>query len=374
MRQRLVELLRCPSCGLRLHAGAFETASDGSVQQGVLNCSCGAVFPVIDSIPRMLLNAAEMFPNFYAAYGLAIAARTRHGPRRNRAAHLMARTQHSFGYQWTTFSEMSCDFQENFWTYLHPATPEFFRGRLGLDAGCGFGRHIYHAARCGAEMVGVDFSRAIESTRRNTQQLADVHLVQADIYRLPFAPGTFDFAYSVGVLHHLPDPGRGVAALAQVLKPEGMLFIWLYSSTRRFLNALLESVRMISTRLPHPIIRALSWVGALIDWTVIGTYRIARRVPVFGPLCECLAPARVKLYNRYPFQVAYADWFDRLAAPIRFYYDEEGTRRLVAAVGLTNIRVEPTGLYGWRACGVKQGHANTAAKGDGQAQTQCYAT
>lgn len=358
MQPRLLDLLRCPACGSRLQARQFEAAPDGAVRHGVLACACHLTFPVIDGVPRMLVNAAELFQDFFSVHGLA-GGRPDAAAARGRAARLLSRTQDSFGYQWTRFSEMSCDFRENFWNYVSPATPEFFRGRLGLDAGCGFGRHIVHAAQCGAEMVGVDFSQAIESTQRNTRHLPNVHLVQADIYRLPFAPGTFDFAYSVGVLHHLPDPGQGVAALAQVLKPEGTLFVWLYSSRRRLVNALLESVRFVSTRLPHPLVRALSWAGAVADWIVIGAYRLVRCFPGAGPLCERFAPARVKLYSRYPFQVAYADWFDRLAAPIRFYYDCDSAGALVAAAGLADIRVEPTGLYGWRACGVKPAGAST---------------
>src|SRR3990172_2722911 len=104
-------------------------------------------------------------------------------------------------------------FGEGFLTYIHPLGPEFFPGKLVLDAGCGFGRHLYYAAEFGAEVVGVDFSAAVEAARANTAGCKGIHLVQADIYRLPFREASFDFAYSLGVLHHLPDPERGFQAL-----------------------------------------------------------------------------------------------------------------------------------------------------------------
>jgi hypothetical protein len=49
--------------------------------------------------------------------------------------------------------------------------------------------------------------------------------------------------------------------------------------------------------------------------------------------------------------VCYADWFDRLSAPIRFYYDGEDLAGWAARAGLVNVRISQTGLYGWRLYG-----------------------
>jgi SAM-dependent methyltransferase len=248
---------------------------------------------------------------------------------------------------------MACDFRENFWNYLPPATPELLRGRLGLDAGCGFGRHLYQAASCGAEVVGMDFSRAIDASYENTKQFVNVHLVQGDIYAPPFAPGTFDFVYSVGVLHHLDDPERGVRSLVPLIKPDGSLFVWLYSKRRRLTNFVLECARRVTTRLPHPVVKGLSLVGALVDWLLLVPYRLLKRVPPLAAAVERLTPPRLRLYSRYPFQVLHADWFDRLAAPVRFYYDADEVTEILRTAGLANVQVAPTGLYGWRGLGIR---------------------
>ena len=354
MRPFLRELLRCPACRGRLTAEVFVTdPHDQRVVEGLLRCGCGACFPVIGTIPRMLVNAQELFPDFARRHGVRLGTGSG-GDRAGRHGASLSRTRKSFGYQWTAFSEMSCDFADNFWNYLAPATPDFFRGKVGADIGCGFGRHLYHAARYCDEIVGVDFSRAIEATDRNTKHLANVHLVQADLYALPFPDACFDFVYSVGVLHHLPDPGRGMASLVPLLRPGGTLFVWLYSTSRRVLNFLLECVRAVTTRCPHPLVQGLSWAAALVDYGgFVWPYRCLHAMPFLGRLIERLAPARIKLYSAYPFQVLYADWFDRLAAPIRYYYDEEGVRGLLIRAGVSDIQVTPTGLYGWRGCGMR---------------------
>jgi len=314
-------------------------------------------YPVVDSIPRMLPDAFDLFPDFTAQHRArlgAVAAGARR-PTGEPFERMQERTRESFGYQWTTFSEMVCDFQDNFWNYLSPATPDMFRDRLGLDAGCGFGRHIYHAAACGAEMVGMDFSRAIDSTHRNTRHLRNVYLVQGDIYAPPFAEGVFDFMYSIGVLHHLPDPQLGLASLTPLLRPGGRAFIWVYSKSRRVTNALLELVRVVTTRLPHPVVNALSFVGAAVDqYGFVLPYQILRHLPRAGRLIERLMLPRIKMYSAYPFAVLHADWFDRLAAPVRFYYSEAEVERFAQDAGISDVKVTATGLYGWRACGVRR--------------------
>ena len=305
----------------------------------------------------MLPNAFAMFPEFTDRYRERLGGVPGAASRlaRGKFERQLDRTRESFGYQWTTFSEMVCDFQDNFWNYLYPATPDLFRGQLGLDAGCGSGRHIYHAAACGTEMVGMDFSRAIDSTQRNTRHLRHVHLVQGDIYAPPFAEGAFDFVYSIGVLHHLPDPARGLRALTPLLRPGGSIFIWVYSRNRRVVNLLLEIVRTATTRLPYALVNALSFVGAAVDqYCFVLPYRALRRIPKAGPLIDALMFPRVKMYSAYPFAVLHADWFDRLAAPIRFYYSEEEVERFVQEAGISDVKVTPTGLYGWRANGVRR--------------------
>ena len=358
MRPFLFKILRCPACQGALNVEAFvEDRAREEVIDGVLTCGCGSSYPIVNTIPRMLPDAYELFPGFVATYRARLVPRAPAGGScraRTDLAPAIARTRRSFGYQWTVFSEMSCDFTENFWNYLSPATPELLRGKVGLDVGCGFGRHLYHAAHHCAAVVGLDLSQAIDSAHRNTRHFDNVHLVQGSIYALPFAKSSFDVLYTIGVLHHLPDPARGIRNLLPLLCQSGVCFVWLYSKQRRVVNCLLECVRLVTTRLPHPLVWLLALLGAVIDqYVFIWPYRGLRRLPGLGLVIERLTPARIKLYTTYPFQVIHADWFDRLAAPIRSYFDEDEVRELMIQAGYVEVQVSPTGLYGWRACGIR---------------------
>jgi SAM-dependent methyltransferase len=327
------------------------------VVEGVLICSCQSSYPIVRAIPRMLAGAYRIFPEFVQRYRSHLKVADDEAPRIDANFSMtQLRTQNSFGYQWTTFSEIATNYRENFFNYLYPATPETFRDKVGLDVGCGFGRHLQQAAACGAEMVGIDFSAAIESSYVNTKHLPNVRLVQADIYDLPFEPGTFDFAYSIGVLHHLPDPCRGLQSITPFVKYGGSVFVWLYSKERKVTNFLLELVRSATSRMPHSLVNGLSFLAASVDQCVfVGPYRALRQTPAIGALADRLTPPRIKLYSHYPFQVLYADWFDRLAAPIRFYYSGEEVAEMLRSAGVSDVAVSPTGFYGWRGTGIRCG-------------------
>lgn len=351
MKPKLFEWLVCPRCSGPFTQTVF-LANGDEVVDGLLTCLCGGVYPIVDTIPRILDDAFALFPKFSTRYG-------RHVPPAHRTVHAtdptvdaIRQTRESFGYQWTIFSEMVIDFRENFLCYIHPLDQSFFPGKVGIDVGCGFGRHIYNAALFGAEMVGVDISAAIDASRRNTRHLPNVHLVQADLYHLPFREGAFDFAYSIGVLHHLPDPEAGFRCLVPMVRSGGALFVWVYSKSRPVVNLLLESARLMTTRLPRGAQRFVSWIAAAADWAgFIVPFRVGSSLPVVGPVVGRIAFPRLKAYSPYPFQVVWADWFDRLAAPIRFYYDWNDLNRWLGRVKLERTMISATGLFGWRIYG-----------------------
>jgi SAM-dependent methyltransferase len=355
MRSRLLNLLRCPLCQGTFRATAFERAvvhGEEAVSDGLLSCSCGTTYPIIRGIPRLLENAPKLFQEFYGRYrdelrDNPMVACNKDNPSEERA---IEKTRESFGYQWTHFSEMALDFRQNFLNYIAPVNESFFPGKLGIDVGCGFGRHIYNAATFGAEMVGLDISDAIESTRKNTKHFPNVHLVQADVYHPPFSAGTFDFAYSIGVLHHLPDPEDAFRHVISLVRPGGAAFIWVYSNRRRVVNFVLESVRAVTTRMPPQLQHGISFAAAAVDW-VCFIKPCSLLMHLFAGRSENFPLQRLSLYSKYPFQVVWADWFDRLAAPIRFYYDGQDLNGWLRRASLSRTAVSPTGLFGWRAYG-----------------------
>jgi ubiquinone/menaquinone biosynthesis C-methylase UbiE len=97
----------------------------------------------------------------------------------------------------------------------------------------------------------------VEAARLNLQDRPNVHLVQADLFRLPFREESFDVIYSIGVLHHTPNTEAAFREISRFLKKGGTIAIWLYErwthSRRRSLTALAK-VRNMTTRLPAHVL------------------------------------------------------------------------------------------------------------------------
>lgn len=106
-------------------------------------------------------------------------------------------------------------------------------GHLFLDAGAGFGRHAFEAARLGAKVVALDYaSDEVVATRNTFAAMAEAGEISADQFiaclrgdatRLPFADNTFDRIVTSEVLEHIHADTAAIAELYRVLKPGGIL-------------------------------------------------------------------------------------------------------------------------------------------------------
>ncbi len=360
MKRRVLDFIVCPRCKTDFKLEVF-SEEGGRIKEGLLSCpSCEGIYPVTGFIPRIIEGAINAYPDFLKRYGRHLTRNMVSAGHLSEAEKLNQKTRKSFGYQWTRvkFSQVIPKFEGDFLNYIYPVQRDFFRGKIGVDIGCGFGRHIYYAAKLGAEMVGIDFSQAIDSSYANTRELSNVHLIQADIYNLPLKTDYFDFVYSIGVLHHLPEPEKGFNAILPLIKPDGHVSIWMYSKSRPIVNFAIESARLITKRIPHNILYFICIILSFLEWVcLIMPYRLLHKIPVIGAFFDKIMFKRIKIYSSYPFSVLSADWFDRLSAPIRYYYSQDELRDWFKRAGLNLINISPTGMYGWRVFGQKAGGA-----------------
>jgi SAM-dependent methyltransferase len=302
---------------------------DVEVEEGKLSCEeCRRIYPIIADIPRLLPDElAHVVPEFHAQFFSRhrkamepFLARCRRGSR-SAWWQVKRRTLKSFSYQWRKFKQMFPQWEETFRWSISPLNTNFFRGKVGLDAGCGFGRSLYYAASFGAEVIGMDLSEAVEAARENTRHLPTAHVIQADIFHPPLQERSLDFVYSIGVLHHLPDPQRGFLTLASLLAPGAPIAIWVYHQRRGPHIPLMTILRAVSRYLPLRLLNLLclglaagQWAMWLAPYHLLSRFSLTRRVVQGLPFT---------FYAKYPFRVLHTDWFDGLSVPIVNYYRRE---------------------------------------------------
>jgi SAM-dependent methyltransferase len=139
---------------------------------------------------------------------------------------------HPFPHRADPFDPEWIEMSRRYFYYLG-ATPERFKDAFVLDAGCGTGEKSLYMAGLGArQVIGVDLSA---TSVRNAQENAirygarNLTFQNGSVLNLPFDDDSFDIVHSQGVLHHTADPYGGFQELVRVLKPGGVVIIYLYN-------------------------------------------------------------------------------------------------------------------------------------------------
>ena len=321
MKPELLEFLVCVHCGAPLRCAASRMRG-AEVEEGMLDCTqCAARFPVRGGIPRMLPD------------GLSTPE---------------CATSRAFGTQWKMLADLTSVFREEFRSYFDPLAPTDLNGLAVLDAGCGMGKFSYAAAEAGARVViGVDLSEAVEVAHAHLRDRPNAHVVQASIYQLPFRPSAFEFVFSIGVLHHLPDPALGFERLVRLVHPGGRILVWLYAleGNERFVRLLDPWRARLFSRLPPAANRVIATVLAVPLWLLIrGLYVPLARRERAGRLPY--APYFL-YFHRLGFQVFWGTVYDKLVPPIAHYLSQGSVRRWLENADLTELALRHRNANSW---------------------------
>lgn len=213
MKRALAEWMVCPATGEKLSL-RVESERDGEIIEGELISSSGRRYSITGGVPRML--PAELIDEGQQETGDAFSAKWRRAK--------------DFGHE-----EKSRSFYVNWYLERYKlGTIEALRDFLSsktriLDAGTGNGRDSrLYAENSTAQVFGVDLSASIESAYSHLKPVPNVHLIQADLTRLPFPRGFFDFIACDQVLHHTRDTEESFHKLASALASGGDLSIYVY--------------------------------------------------------------------------------------------------------------------------------------------------
>jgi SAM-dependent methyltransferase len=300
MKRRLLDILCCPACRADL---ALEDAEEkfGEVREGTLACTrCDARYPVVRYVPRFVTS-----DQYTGSFSLQ-----RHYVRKHFKHYV---------------SDKSGDARLGPYTGFDPR--ELRRG-VTLEVGCGYGRFVNVVSQRGGEVVGVDLStNSIDLAFDFVGRRPRVHLVQADVFRLPFKEGAFARAFSIGVLHHTPDPSLAVRTLAPKVTPGGRLSIWVYHPETS--GKVVDRWRLF-TRYLHPVL--LYWL-CVLNQALLSP---VRKVPKVAGLLSRLVPGNWPHAGTRFWQRVIGD-FDTLSPTHASTHEPEEALAWLEAAGLEGV-------------------------------------
>jgi SAM-dependent methyltransferase len=331
MKIEYLSLFCCPKCqseSLVVNSTSSNIQPEERIKEGEIDCQeCNASYPIWNYIPRFSVSTP------YAD---------------------------SFGPQWKTFAKSqidtpkNCESQIRFDSEIGWQSSDF-EGKNVIEFGSGAGRFIDICSRRNAALVvGLDATDAVDAAQETLCDRENVLFVQADIFSAPFKNESFDFGYSIGVLHHTPNPEEGFELLTRLVKPEGAVGISLYEvsnyirpnrNTLKVVSIELlwalnfwrcEFFRSVTTKLPRKLF--LTYCK-----TVVPVLHYLNQIPILRYL-RYLLPSTC--YRHLPVIWSMVDTHDTYATKIVHQYRGKDVFQWFLHLGCKDIILK-NGRAGW---------------------------
>lgn len=267
-------------------------------------------------------------------------------------------TVEGFGEEWSAFDQEDLPpaehvrvFNEYFSVFPFDRLDHLAEG---FDLGCGTGRW----AALLAERVGLvhcidPADKALAVARKRLAHLKNVQFHHAGASDIPLPDDSQDFGYSLGVLHHIPDPEAAMVSCVRKLKPGAPFLVYVYYALEnragwyRAIWKASDALRRGVSRMPFAIRK---FVTTLI---AAGVYFPVAR---FARVSE-LAGADVRqfplmIYRKSSFYTMRTDALDRFGTRLEHRFSRSELQAMMERCGLVDIRFREE-MPHWVACGIK---------------------
>ncbi len=211
-------------------------------------------------------------------------------------------------------------------------TPNEAKGRIVLDAGCGNGQLTNAIANAGMRAVGIDLHQYLPPSGEN------VEFVRADFSHPPFKKESFDTIIANGSIHHTKNTVGSFRVLAELTKPGGKLYVWVYKKQygrKQLLLKVLDISRFFISRFPSSLKKVTVNLLTNIFYNI-------SRIRKGENSTRTRDEIRINVY-------------DAFSPRYRSYHSESEVREWFVAAGFeqTEVTFKPN-LYGFGMLGVKK--------------------
>jgi len=253
------------------------------------------------------------------------------------------KTVESFGEEWTKFSSFDKDEIErmgNEYFDLLAAT-SVNKDSYVLDVGCGTGRWSYYLSPKVKFVEAIDPSDAVFSAVQLTSGKPNIRVTKAGVSSIPFDDATFDFIFSLGVLHHIPDTTGAIKRIFQKLKPGGYFLVYLYynldnrGKTYKIIFQLSNMIRKMISKMPKGLKHFLAELIAFIIYMPF--VFLARFFKILFPKKNFYKKIPLSYYHNKSLTIIRNDALDRFGTPLEKRFSRVEIENMLREAGFTNI-------------------------------------
>jgi SAM-dependent methyltransferase len=264
-----------------------------------------------------------------------------------------------FGSEWSRFDQSKLsqsDHQGMFESYFHIFPWEVLPfDSVGADVGCGSGRWAALVAPKVGHLHLLDPSaEALAVAKQNLSKSDNSTFHQSSVDSLPFNDSSLDFAYALGVLHHVPDTGAAVKSIARILKPGAPFLVYLYYAFDqrpwwfRALWRVSDIIRRGISALPDGAKNVCCDVIALAVYLPLS--RMAWLLERLGILPNSWP---LSYYRDRDFYVLRTDALDRFGTRLEQRFSRAEIQKMLEAAGFESVRFSNAQPF-WCAVGFKK--------------------
>ncbi|WP_082512392.1 class I SAM-dependent methyltransferase [Afipia sp. Root123D2] len=266
-----------------------------------------------------------------------------------------------FGREWSSFSQSEQELsaserQKLFDDYFHIFPWERLPDdAVGIDVGCGSGRwSMMVAPRVGSLHLLDASAEALEVAKRNLAGAENVSFHHASVGDIPIENASLDFAFSLGVLHHVPDTTSAIQSVASKLKSGAPFLIYLYYSLDnrpwwfRLIWQVSNAGRLMISRLPTALRMLASQIIAVtVYWPFARFAAVVQRIG----LPTSLIP--LEAYKNLSFYTMRTDAYDRFCTALEKRFSKIEIATMLTDAGFERVSFSETVPY-WCAVGYKR--------------------
>ncbi len=268
------------------------------------------------------------------------------------------KTVRSFSDEWLHFnrfdtSDIELIGNEYFDVIQNPL--HIHKDSIVLDVGCGSGRWSKFISSKVKFVEAIDPGDSVFAAHEYVKNTPNIRVTQAGVDNIPFEDHSFDFVFSLGVLHHIPNTLNAMKNCVKKLKNGGYFLVYLYYKLDnrgykyKYLFYAMDLLRKIISKFPKNLKKIFcDLIATFIYWPLakgssllyyLGFQKLAHKIPL-------------SYYRDKSFYIMRNDALDRFGTPLESRFTKKEIEDMMKQCGLTEIVFSEKPPY-WHAIGKK---------------------